>query len=142
VKRRSPTRRPAGATVALLSRAEEARRNAYAPYSKFRVGAALLAKDGRVFDGCNVENSSFGLSICAERNALFKAVSEGAREFDAIAVTAGSEQGASPCGACRQALYEFAPDLWVIWRAGRGRTARKRLRQLLDSGFVFPGRKK
>ena len=133
---------PRWSAAALLARAEEARKRAYAPYSKFPVGAALLTTDGRVFEGCNVENSSFGLSICAERNAVWKAVSEGARSFEAIAVTAGPAEGASPCGACRQVLYEFAPDdLWVIWRAGRGRTARKRLSQLLPEGFLFHRRK-
>ena len=133
--------RPRWTAAALMARAEHARRSAYAPYSAFPVGAALLASDGRVFEGCNVENSSFGLSICAERNALWKAVSEGARTFEAIAVTAGPNEGASPCGACRQVLFEFAPDLWVMWRAGRGRVVKKRLRKLLDAGFLFRRKK-
>lgn len=97
----------------LYEMAEEARKNAYAPYSGFRVGAALLAADGRVFTGVNVENSSFGASVCAERTAIVKAVSEGAREFDAIAVSAG-EKAAVPCGICRQFMAEFAPGLRVI----------------------------
>jgi len=133
--------RPTWTAGELLARADRARKRAYAPFSNFPVGAALLAKDGRVFEGCNVENSSFGLSVCAERIALWKAVSEGVREFTAIAVTAGHADGASPCGACRQVLYEFAPDLVVIWRAARGRTVKKRLKQLLADGFTFPRRK-
>ena len=124
--------------TALMREAERARRTAYAPYSHFAVGAALLARDGRVFLGCNIENASFGLSICAERNAIWKAVSEGGRDFVAVAVTAGPRRGASPCGACRQVLHEFAPDLWVVWREGRG-LVKKRLARLLDSAFDFPG---
>ena len=97
----------------LMAEAERARAGAYAPYSKFSVGAALLTRDGRIVHGCNVENASFGLSICAERNAIWKAVSQGDREFVAVAVTAGTKGGASPCGACRQVLSEFGPDLRV-----------------------------
>lgn len=141
-KRRPAKRRsaPKWSAALLLGLADEVRENAYAKFSKFKVGAALVAPDGRVFTGCNVENSSFGLSICAERNAVWKAVSEGVRSFEAIAISAA--QGASPCGACRQVLYEFAPnDLWVIWRAGGGRIVRKRLSQLLPEGFLFDGRK-
>jgi cytidine deaminase len=118
--------------------AEKARRAAYAPYSRFAVGAALLTKSGRVVLGCNVENSSFGLSCCAERTAVFKAVSEGEREFTAIAVTAGARRGAAPCGACRQVLYEFAPDLWVYFRGPRGAVVRRRLKALLADAFRFP----
>ena len=93
-----------------LSRtAIEASNRAYAPYSKFRVGAALLAEDGRVFTGCNVENASFGLTNCAERTAVFKAVSEGATRFKAIAIAGGVGDVAMPCGACRQVLAEFCP---------------------------------
>jgi cytidine deaminase len=136
-RREQPRVRPA----ALMARAEEARKNAYAPYSRFHVGAALLTADGTVYEGCNIENSSFGLSICAERNAIWKAISEGVRDFEAVAVTAGPEHGASPCGACRQVLHEFAPNLWVIWYDGRGRLVKKRLGRLLDSAFDFPRRK-
>ena len=94
-------------TLALA--AIEASNRAYAPYSKFKVGAALLAEDGRVFTGCNVENASYGLTNCAERTAVFKAVSEGATRFKAIAIAGGVGDVAMPCGACRQVLAEFCP---------------------------------
>ena len=93
----------------LASAAIEASERAYAPYSKFKVGAALLAEDGRVFTGCNVENASYGLTNCAERTAVFKAVSEGATRFKAIAIAGGVGNVAMPCGACRQVLAEFCP---------------------------------
>ena len=101
--------------LALLERAREARSHAYAPYSRFPVGAALLAADGTVFTGCNVENASYGLTNCAERVAVGKAVSEGVRDFRAVAVV-GPEDDApcAPCGSCRQVLYEFGPDMWVV----------------------------
>lgn len=120
----------------LLDEAERARRFAHAPYSRFAVGAALLARDGRVFRGCNVENASFGLSICAERNAVWKAVSEGARDFVAVAIAAPPGSGASPCGACRQVLHEFAPELVVHWRDPRGRRVSAPLRELLPRPFT------
>jgi len=90
----------------LLAAARRAQRRAHAPYSKFRVGAALWTKSGKIFTGCNVENASYGLTNCAERTAVFKAVSEGHRKFKAIAVVAPSD-ALSPCGACRQVLAEF-----------------------------------
>jgi cytidine deaminase len=96
----------------LIALARKARDQAYAPYSQFRVGAALRTTSGRLFSGCNVENASYGLSICAERVAIFKAVSEGEREFEALAVV--SETLASPCGACRQVLAEFGLETKVI----------------------------
>jgi cytidine deaminase len=99
----------------LLARAREARANAYAPYSRFPVGAALLAANGRVFTGCNVENASYGLTNCAERVAIGAAVTAGARAFVAIAVTGPDDvKSTAPCGACRQVLYEFGPDLPLI----------------------------
>ena len=119
----------------LMAEAVKARRRAYAPYSHFPVGAALLARDGRVFHGCNVENASYGLAVCAERNAVWRAVSEGVKEFTAIAVTARDGRGAPPCGSCRQVLHEFAPRAWVYWRDARGRILRKRLYELLPSAF-------
>lgn len=104
---------------ALLASAREAARAAYAPYSRFRVGAAVLAADGRVFPGCNVENASYGLCLCAERNALASAIAAGARHFLAVAVTcldanpSLGPNGRTPCGACRQWLFELAPDALV-----------------------------
>jgi cytidine deaminase len=119
----------------LIEKALEARKQAYAPYSGFPVGAALLAADGRVFTGCNVENASYGLTMCAERVALFKAVSEGAREFVAIAIACG-ESPCSPCGACRQVLAEFSPDIEVIMTDSRGqRVRREKLSTLLPGAF-------
>ncbi len=94
---------------ALARKAIEASERAYAPYSKFKVGAALLTQDGRVFAGCNVENASYGLTNCAERTAVFKAVSEGATRFAAIVIAGGVGDVAMPCGACRQVLAEFCP---------------------------------
>jgi len=119
----------------LMAHAEKARLQAYAPYSRFLVGAALLTASGRVVTGCNVENASFGLACCAERTAIFKAVSEGEREFEAIAVTAGRGHGSSPCGACRQVMHEFAPGLAVYFRDARGRLLERRLPQLLGDAF-------
>lgn len=106
---------------ALIQAAVAAREQAYAPYSKYPVGAALLAADGRIFTGVNVENASYGLTICAERTAVFKAVSEGCREFVAVAVA--TENAGSPCGACRQVLAEFAGDIlvWLVDATGHGR---------------------
>jgi len=119
----------------LIELAVEARSRAYCPYSNFPVGAALLAKDGRIFTGCNVENASFGLTMCAERVALLKAISEGAREFVAIAVACG-EGACVPCGACRQVLYEFAPQLVLIMTDEEGKAIRREtLAALLPSGF-------
>src|SRR5690349_1402627 len=97
----------------LIQMATEARECAHAPYSKFKVGAALLDSSGRVFTGCNVENASYGLTVCAERVALWKAVSGGERKFVALAVVADGERPPSPCGACRQVLWEFSEDLEV-----------------------------
>ena len=119
----------------LMAEAVKARRRAYAPYSRFPVGAALLTKDGRVYHGCNVENASYGLAICAERNAVWKAVSEGVKEFSAIAVTARDGRGAPPCGSCRQVLHEFAPNAWVYWRDARGHILKRRMHELLPSAF-------
>ena len=95
----------------LIEKALDMRNYSYAPYSKFRVGAALLSKDGRIFGGCNIENAAYGPSNCAERTAFFKAVSEGVREFTAIAIVGGPEEGikdfCAPCGVCRQVMAEF-----------------------------------
>ena len=117
----------------LLALAIEARKRSYSPYSGWAVGAALLCADGRVFQGCNIENASFGLTNCAERTAVFKAVSEGATEFTAIAI-ASEKTAPWPCGACRQVLNEFAPGLRVLvtWD---GKTDEKSLDELLPCGF-------
>jgi cytidine deaminase len=104
---------------------------AYAPYSKFQVGAVLVGKDGRTFAGCNVENISFGLTICAERNAVFAAVAAGCREFARIVIVADTEVPASPCGACRQVLAEFNPDLEILLANFRGQSERFHLSELL-----------
>ena len=122
---------------ALMAEAVKARKRAYAPYSRFAVGAALLAKDGSVHLGCNVENASYGLTICAERNAVWKAVSEGVTGFTAIAVTARDGLGAPPCGSCRQVLHEFAPNAQVYWRDARGRLQERPLHELLPNAFRF-----
>jgi cytidine deaminase len=99
---------------ALVESAVDARRNAYCPYSKIEVGAALQARDGRIFTGCNVENASFGMTWCAERTALVKAISEGCKEFVAMAVATSLPRPIMPCGACRQVLHEFAPNLRIV----------------------------
>ena len=126
----------------LMREAERARRDAYAPYSDFPVGAALLTKSGRLILGCNVENASYGLSVCAERNAVWKAVSLCEREFEAIAVTAKAGEGAPPCGSCRQVLHEFSPKVMVYWRDGNGRVVKRRLDALLPLPFDFASRRR
>ena len=120
-----------------MTEAERARVSSYSPYSRFAVGAALLTRSGRIVHGCNVENASFGLSVCAERTAVWKAVGEGEREFVAVAIAAEPGAVASPCGACRQVLHEFAPDLRVYWRDRHGRIVGRRLGALLASPFAF-----
>ena len=130
------TREEQGSTISdasLLALAVSARERSYSPYSGYAVGAALLAADGRVFQGCNIENASFGLTNCAERTAMFKAISEGACEFTAIAIAA-EKSAPWPCGACRQVLNEFAPGIRVLvtWD---GHVEEAPLSQLLPHGF-------
>lgn len=120
----------------LLALAEEARERAYAPYSGYRVGAALEAMDGRVFIGCNVENASYSVTCCAERSALFSAVSAGARAFRRILVVAAG-RGPYPCGTCRQALSEFAPELEVSVVTDEGERREFTLDRLLPHPFRF-----
>lgn len=120
----------------LMEIAEKACENAYAPYSKFKVGAALLASDGRVFTGCNVENSSYGAGICAERTAAVKAVSEGAASFSAIAIANAGGGLTFPCGICRQFLSEFAEEGFrVILRNDKGNLEIFTLEELMPHGF-------
>lgn len=120
--------------AALLNAAASAASNAYVPYSGFQVGAAILTTSGKIYTGCNVENASYGLTNCAERCALFKAVSEGEREFEALALCA--EGAATPCGACRQVLHEFAPELLVICGNAKGQEqSRSSLKDLLPLPF-------
>jgi cytidine deaminase len=119
----------------LISAAKDVREHAYAKFSGFEVGAALLTDDGEIITGCNVENSSFGLTICAERTATFKAVSEGHRKFVAIAVYSESDQPARPCGACRQVLFEFNPDLEIACANTQGIVDKFKLSELLPEGF-------
>ncbi len=107
----------------------------YVPYSHFPVGAALLCADGTVFTGCNVENAAYGSTICAERTALVKAVSEGRREFTALAVVGNGGDYCWPCGACRQMLYEFAPELTLLVGRGDGKYRKTALKELLPHGF-------
>ena len=118
----------------LIDAAIAASRHAYMPYSNYRVGAALLTADGEVYGGCNIESVSFTPTVCAERTAVFKAVSEGHREFSAIAVV--TRDAGSPCGVCRQMMYEFAPDLRVILADLDGKAHLvTTLRELLPHGF-------
>jgi cytidine deaminase len=119
----------------LADTALAARNNAHAPYSHFLVGAALEDVDGRVFTGCNVENATYGLSVCAERVAVFKAISEGARKFQRIAVVADTDILTPPCGACRQILWEFCGDVEVTLTNLHGKTETLRLKDLFPRPF-------
>ena len=122
----------------LLRKARAAMKSAYAPYSNFHVGAAILLKDGRIFTGCNVENASFGLTICAERNAIFAAVAASRKkpEIAAVAVVNQRQVPCSPCGACRQVIAEFGPNA-VVWYLGRQGIIARTMRELLVDGFVL-----
>jgi cytidine deaminase len=119
----------------LIAAARAAREHAHAPYSNFRVGAALRAKSGRIFTGCNVENSTYGLTVCAERIAVFKALSEGERGFDAVAVVTDSAALTPPCGACRQILWEFCGDAEVILANLKGQVEVHRMSALFPKPF-------
>lgn len=122
----------------LLNRARAAMKSAYAPYSDFQVGAAVLLQDGRIFTGCNVENASYGLTICAERNAIFAAVAASKKKPAIVAVTVVNRRGVpcSPCGACRQVIAEFGPDAVVCYLGANGMASRN-MRELLVDGFVL-----
>ena len=119
----------------LVAAARRARRNAQAAYSSFKVGAALEASDGTIITGCNIENATYGLTVCAERVAMFKALSEGHRKFRRVAVVADTDAPTPPCGACRQILWEFGGDLEVILANLRRETGRHRLKDLLPLPF-------
>lgn len=139
----APASRTGGAktgVAALVGAARQARSHAFAQFSRFPVGAALETADGTVVTGCNVENASYGLTICAERVAVVKAVSEGYRRFTRIAVVADTDHPTPPCGACRQILWEFGGNLEVILSNLDGKTVRYRMKDLLpdpfDGGFL------
>ena len=119
----------------LVGAAREARAHAHAKFSNFKVGAALRTKSGKIYGGCNVENATYGLTICAERVAIFKAISEGEREFDAIAVSTDTETLTPPCGACRQLIWEFCGDVPVILSNLRGKTETIQMRALFPKPF-------
>ncbi|HYA96685.1 MAG TPA: cytidine deaminase [Methylomirabilota bacterium] len=120
---------------ALVAAAKAARENAHAPYSNFRVGAALRAASGRVFGGCNVENSTYGLTVCAERVAIFKAISEGERGFTAIAVVTDAPTLTPPCGACRQLIWEFCGDVPVVLENLKGKREVHQMKDLFPRPF-------
>jgi cytidine deaminase len=120
----------------LIDAAKKVREQAYAPYSNFKVGAALLGKSGKIYTGCNVENASYGATICAERSAAVKAVSEGERAFTALAVVTDSTKPGAPCGICRQFLSEFGLDLRIILANLQGQTIESTLRDYLPAAFT------
>ncbi len=123
---------------ALRMAAEAARERAYAPYSRFRVGAALETEEGLIVTGCNIENASYGLTICAERSAIAAAVSGGHRNFRRLSLVSDAPDPIAPCGACRQVLYEFAPSMTVESHAG-DRSVSWTMRELLPAGFSGDG---
>jgi len=118
-----------------MEKARGALHQAYARYSHFRVGAAIQTPDGQQYSGCNIEISSYGLTVCAERVAIFKAISEGKRAFEVIAIAAETEDFCPPCGACRQVLADFAPDLRIILINKKGQTKETTLTHLLPEAF-------
>lgn len=120
---------------ALADRAASAREFSHSPYSKFRVGAALLTKNGIIYTGCNIEISTYALTVCAERTALFKAVSEGEREFVAMAIATDQNDFTSPCGACRQVLYDLAGDIAIVLRNKRGEIRTFQLKEFFPHPF-------
>lgn len=122
----------------LVAAARAVRERAYAPFSRFRVGAALLAEDGRIYAGCNVENRTFGLTVCAERSAVLQAVAAGAGRPLALAVVADASPKAPPCGMCRETLVEFTPDLPILLVDLKGKREEIRLAEIFPRPFVFP----
>jgi cytidine deaminase len=122
-------------TDSLIAAALAVRENAFAPFSQFKVGAAMEDANGGIHTGCNVENATYGLTMCAERVAVFKAISEGARRFKRIAVAADTEVLTPPCGACRQILWEFCGDIEIVLANPRGKTETWRLKELFPRPF-------
>ena len=121
----------------LIKRAKAAKENAYAPYSQFRVGAAILTGEGNYYTGCNIENASYGLACCAERVALYTAIANGELNFSAIAIISDSEEYIPPCGACRQVMIEFSPDMQVIMANNQGEHQTKTAAELLPGAFAL-----
>lgn len=119
----------------MMKRAKRVSEHAYCPYSKFRVGAAVLTDDGRTFEGCNVENASYGLTICAERNAVFQMAAQGGRNIVAVVIYTPTPKPSAPCGACRQVLNEFGPDALVLSVCDGPEVLRKPLAELLPNAF-------
>lgn len=119
----------------LITAAKRARENAHARFSNFKVGAGLRASSGKIYGGCNVENATYGLTVCAERVAIFKAISEGERKFDAIAVATDTDTLTPPCGACRQLIWEFCGDVPVILSNLKGQVEVIRMRELFPKPF-------
>jgi len=131
-----------GQLASLVASAKEARRRAYSPYSGVKIGAAVLTSKGRVFTGCNIENASYGLSCCAERTAIFKAVSEGYVDLVAIAIVSKSDDFTKPCGACRQVMVEYSPRLKVLRRGTDGFAEDTTVDRLLPGPFKPSGLQK
>lgn len=119
-----------------IKQALEAMENAYAPYSKFKVGAALLTKNGKIYTGCNIENSSYGASVCAERVSIFKAVSEGEKDFELLVVATKTDEPSPPCGICRQVISEFSNNLPIILVNNRGSIIETNIKELLPFPFL------
>jgi cytidine deaminase len=137
VRAKSGAQRARSEDAALIQAAKRVANHAYAPYSRFRVGAAVRTRSGKVFAGCNVENASYGLTTCAERAAIFAAVGAGEREFDKIVIFAPTQSFTGPCGACRQVMAEFAPNLKVMLVNKTRKTRSYSLRKLLPAQFKF-----
>lgn len=122
-------------TKELIEAAEKARENSYAPYSKFRVGAAVETKAGKIYSGCNIENASYGITVCGERVAIWKALSEGEREFSQIAVVVDTEELTPPCGVCRQIIWEFCGNIPVTLANLSGKSETLMMEDLLPRAF-------
>lgn len=126
---------PEATIKTLLEKAKAASKNSYSPYSKFRVGAAVLTESGDIYSGCNVENASYGLTICAERNAVFHMVAQGKQKIKALAIYTPTQTPTAPCGACRQVINEFGPDAVIAWGCDGPQVLKKKLSELLPDAF-------